>query len=113
MVLRLTNEINNWVKTGVESQELHSLLDNLILPTSLQRSNWHKFTGKRSTLTCVICRSVFDSFMEFLKKGMSANDIKSNVIKLCTRLNFGTERVCNGSITLNLVSVNLHILSIT
>lgn len=106
MVLRFTNEIINWVKTGVESLELHSSFNNLTLPTSLQRSDWHSFTGERSIATCIICRSVLDAFMEFHKKGMSANDIKSNVIKLCTRLNFGTERVCNGSVTLNLVSVN-------
>ncbi|EFN69910.1 Sphingomyelin phosphodiesterase [Camponotus floridanus] len=109
MVLRLTNEINNWVKTGVESQELQSLLDNLAFPASLKRSNWNDFTSKRNTITCVLCRSVFDSLIEFYKNGMSVNDIKSDVIKLCTRLNFGTERVCNGSVTLNLPTI-LHII---
>ncbi|XP_070163189.1 sphingomyelin phosphodiesterase [Polyergus mexicanus] len=109
MILRFTNEINNWVKTGEESEEFQRLLDYLTIPTSLQHANWHSFTDEKSTAICVICRSVVDVFIESRKKGMSANDIKSNVIKLCTRMNIETERVCNGSVTLNLPTI-LHII---
>lgn len=106
MIIRFTYGINNWIKTGEESEEFQRLLDNLTLPTSLQHENWHSFTGEKSTAICIICRSILDVFIESRKKGMSADDIKSNVITLCTRMNIETERVCNGTVTLNLVSIN-------
>ena len=102
MILRFSSGINNWVKTGEESEEFQRLLDNLTLLSSLHRVDWHSYTGETSNAICTVCRSVFDTFIEFRKKGMSANDIKSNVIKLCTRMNIATERVCDGVMTLNL-----------
>lgn len=109
MISRFSSEINNWVQTGEESEEFQRLINNLALPINLHHINWHSFTGETSNGICTLCRSVFNTFMEFRKNGMSANTIKSNVIKLCTRLNIETETVCNGVVTLHLPII-LHII---
>lgn len=103
-ISRFTHEINNWVKVQQESEEFQQLVHSLALPTKLQRDNWRNFVGERSTVICIICQSVLNSFIEYRKQGMSAEDIKFKVIKLCTRLNLQTKQVCDGAVTINLVS---------
>ncbi|XP_029175142.1 sphingomyelin phosphodiesterase-like [Nylanderia fulva] len=108
MILRFSGAINNWVQTGEESEEFQNLLNNLTLPINLHRINWRSSTSESSNAICTLCRTVFNTFIEFRRKGMSANYIKSNVIKLCTRLNVETENVCTGVVTLHLPII-LHI----
>jgi len=111
MILHFSHEIDNWIKFGNESQIFQQLLNSLTLPTSLQRDDWRSFTAERSTAICIVCESILNTFIAYRRKGMSADNIRSKVIKLCTRLNLQTERVCNGAVTLNLVSNFVYILS--
>lgn len=110
-ISRFTHEINNWVKVHKESEEFQQLVHSLALPTSLQRNSWRSFGGERSTVICIICQSILNSFIEHRKQGMSAEDIRSRVIDLCTKLNLQTEQVCDGAVTINLVSLNKNIRS--
>lgn len=102
-VLQFANEIGNWVTTGQESPAFQYFLDNFALPTSLQYNDWRSFTGDRNEYICTACRSVVATFMSFHREGMPINKIKSYVVKLCTKLNFAVENVCEGVVTLNLV----------
>lgn len=104
IVSQFSYEIDNWIKFGNETQAFQHLLNSLSLPTNLQRNGWRSLTAEAGTAICIVCESILNTFMTLRKNGMSAEDIGSKVAKLCTRLNLQTERVCNGTITINLVS---------
>lgn len=99
-----STEIDNWVIFEEESEVFKYFIHSLALPTSLQRYSWRSFTGERNTGICTICRSVVKSFIKFRRQGMPEETIRSKVVRLCTVLNIQTERVCNGAVTLHLVS---------
>ncbi|KAL0120105.1 hypothetical protein PUN28_008043 [Cardiocondyla obscurior] len=103
MTSRFTHEIENWVKLRQEeTEEFKQLIHTLALPTALQRDDWHSFEGQENKFICIICKSVIKTFLSFRRKGMSEEDIRSRVIKLCTLLNLQTEEVCDGAVTINL-----------
>jgi len=87
-----------------ESDTFRQLIHSLALPTSLQREDWRSFVGERSKGICVICRSVLNSFMQWRRQGTSAEKMRHTAIKVCTLLNLQTYPVCDGIITINLVS---------
>jgi len=99
-----TYEIDNWVTVQEESDTFRQLIRNLALPTSLQREDWRSFVGVRSTIICTICKSALNSFIQFRRKNASEEQIRHKAIKLCTLLNMQTDQVCDGIITINLVS---------
>ncbi|XP_072757179.1 sphingomyelin phosphodiesterase-like [Anoplolepis gracilipes] len=105
IVSRFTNAINNWVNTGEESEEFKHLVNNLTIPTSLHHADWRSFTDNSSTAICIVCRSILNTFIDLRRKGMSGDEIKSYVIKLCNSLNIETQQVCNGTVTLNLPTI--------
>lgn len=104
-ISHFTHEINNWVEgQGKESEEFQQLIHSLALPSSLQLDDWRSFVGEQSNIVCVICQSILNSFMEYRRQGVSAEEIRSQVIQLCIKLNLQTERVCHNVVTINLVS---------
>lgn len=102
-ISRFSHEIKNWVERE-ETAEFRQLIHRLALPTHLQQTDWRSFVGEMSSITCTICQSVLNTFMEYRKNGMSAEDIRCNVIQLCEKLKVQTKQVCRGAITINLVS---------
>lgn len=104
-----TCKINNWVKAGEskdseEFEDLKPFIHSLAFPTSLQRADWRSLSDEKSAIICIICRSFLNCFMKFRKEGMSAEKIRSIVIKFCSLLNLQTKNVCDGAVTINLVS---------
>lgn len=105
VISHLTHEINNWITVDEKSEEFQRLIHNLSLPTNLLRKDWRSFDGESSENICIICKSVLNTFIEYRRQGMSAEDIKSKVIKICTLLKLQSPQVCDGVVTINLVSV--------
>ncbi|XP_011865164.1 PREDICTED: sphingomyelin phosphodiesterase-like [Vollenhovia emeryi] len=113
-VSHFTRIITNWVSTEPcdkqeESEEFRQLIHTLVLPTSLQRDNWHSFDGERGDIMCVICQSALNTFLKLRREGMSEESIRCRGIKLCSALNLAPDKVCEGAITINLPII-LHII---
>jgi len=68
------------------------------------RKDWRSFDGENSENICIICKSVLNTFIEYRRQGMSEEDIKNKVIKICTLLKLQSPQVCDGVVTINLVS---------
>ncbi|KYM84646.1 Sphingomyelin phosphodiesterase 1 [Atta colombica] len=102
IISRLTYEINNWVTIDEKSEEFQQLIHNLSLPTNLLRKDWRSFDGENSENICIICKSVLNTFIEYRRQGMSEEDIKNKMIKICTLLKLQSPQVCDGVITINL-----------
>ncbi|XP_018375510.1 PREDICTED: sphingomyelin phosphodiesterase 1-like [Trachymyrmex cornetzi] len=109
IISRLTHEINNWITVNEKSEEFQQLIHNLSLPTNLLRKDWRSFDGESSENICIICKSVLNTFIEYRRQGMSTEDIKSKVIKICTLLKLQSPQVCDGVVTINLPII-LHII---
>ncbi|XP_018403569.1 PREDICTED: sphingomyelin phosphodiesterase 1-like [Cyphomyrmex costatus] len=109
IISHFTQEINNWLTIEENSEEFQQLIQNLSLPTDLQRKDWRSFDGETSENICIICKSVLNIFIEYRKQGMSAEDIKNKVIKICTMLKLQSPQVCDGVVTINLPII-LHII---
>jgi len=105
-----THEIDNWVRVQEESDTFRQLIHTLALPTNLQREDWRSFVGVRGAIICTICKSALNSFIKFRRQGTSEKHMRHKAIKLCTRLNLQTEEVCDGIITINLVSKSNYVL---
>ncbi|XP_012231935.2 sphingomyelin phosphodiesterase [Linepithema humile] len=100
-----SNEIENWVISGEESEIFKNFIHDFAIPTSLQRDSWRSFTGERSTGVCTICRSVLKAFLKLRREGMPEDTLRSKGIRFCTAMNIQTERVCVGAITLHLPTI--------
>lgn len=104
-----SNELDLWMRTGIETQEFRRLIAMLSFPRDLRRVDWRSLTGERSANICVICQSALNAVINIYRNGTSVDEIRSKGIKFCVLLNIETEEVCNGTITLNLPTI-LHII---
>lgn len=83
----------------------------LKIPTELQNSDWRTYSAETETAICTICQGIMGTFIKLRRHGMSAEDIASKIIKLCTTLNIQNERVCKGVVELNAV-IYMHRLNL-
>ncbi|XP_003402022.1 sphingomyelin phosphodiesterase 1 isoform X1 [Bombus terrestris] len=97
-----SNEIELWTKLDYEGELFNDMIKSLKIPTELQNSDWRSFTANSDTKICTICRGILKTFFNLRRKGMSEEDIKDKIVKLCVLFNIQTERVCRGVVELNL-----------
>lgn len=98
-----SNEIELWTQLHHERELFKDMINSLKIPTELQNSDWRTFSPKVGSKICTLCSGILKVFINLRRKGMSEEDIKNNVIKLCILFNIQTENVCKGAVELNLV----------
>ena len=98
-----SNEIELWTQLHYERELFKDMINSLKIPTELQNSDWRTFSANAGSKICILCSGILRTFINLRRKGMSEENIRNNIIKLCILLNIQTENVCKGAIELNLV----------
>ncbi|KAK9304244.1 hypothetical protein QLX08_004248 [Tetragonisca angustula] len=97
-----SNEIELWTQLHYERELFKDMINSLKIPTELQNSDWRTFSANAGSKICILCSGILRTFINLRRKGMSEENIRNNIIKLCILLNIQTENVCKGAIELNL-----------
>ncbi|XP_078034652.1 sphingomyelin phosphodiesterase 1 [Augochlora pura] len=98
-------EISLWANTDHETAAFTHMVQHLRIPTEIQNDNWRSYKAGPSNAICTVCRSIVKTFIDFRRKGMSGEEIKNRIVKLCVLLNIQKEPVCKGVIELNMPTV--------
>lgn len=95
------DEMLSFHKTKLKTPLYRALLDIFEVPEQYKRSA-RDSPISRNDMMCVLCNSVFTTYMEQIRNGVTKEDLSAQVHELCVTLNLQSDRVCTGLIERNI-----------